>query len=64
MEMTRTYRQIIAETKYREIVKWGRELASFDYYIAGQCLQAEEDNAPVNATYKKADGTWATKGGV
>jgi len=47
--------------KYKEIVKWGHELRSFDYYIDNQVLHAEADGAPVNATYKGQDGTWRTR---
>lgn len=46
--------------KYPYIVKWGRNMQSYDYYIDAQCAEAEVDNAPVNATYKRHDGTWAT----
>lgn len=46
---------------YPEIRKWGKEMCSYDYYIINQQLEAKRDKAPSNATYKKEDGTWATK---
>lgn len=52
--------RIAEKTEYQEIVGWGREMASFPYYIVG-VRQAMADNAPLNATYKRNDGTWATK---
>lgn len=46
--------------KYSFIVKWGQELQSFMYYILDEVYRAEADKAPVNAIYKRDDGTWAT----
>jgi len=45
---------------YKTIVRWGKNLGSFDYYIDDQVQQASEDNAPQNATFKRQDGSWAT----
>ena len=53
-------REVIANSQYKEIIKWGKALGSFDYYIARQCSLALQDHAPLNATYKRQDGTWST----
>lgn len=45
--------------RYPFIVKWGKELQSYDYYIVNQCYKAEADNAPENAIYER-DGKWFT----
>ncbi len=45
---------------YPCIVKWGRQLGSYDDYIKQQLELAEQDKAPRNAIYRQDDGTWAT----
>lgn len=50
--------------KYPYIVWWGKSLGSFDYYIEAQLKLAEQTNAPVTATYRQQDGTWATIEGI
>jgi hypothetical protein len=50
-------------SKYPYIVRWGRMMGSYDYYIDNQCAQAEEDKAPTNAIYKRSDG-WRTTDGI
>lgn len=50
--------------KYPCIVRWGRELGSYAYYIDNQTAQAEADKAPATAIYKRDDGTWATAEGI
>jgi hypothetical protein len=49
---------IISETKYQWLVKWGRSLGSFDYYIANQVVKAEKSRAPFDAIYQKQNGEW------
>lgn len=46
--------------KYSYIVKWGKYMQSFEYYIINQCYTAQTDNAPTNAIFKNDDGTWST----
>lgn len=46
--------------KYPWIVKWGRLLGSFAYYIDNQVHKAEADGAPTTAIYKREDEGWAT----
>lgn len=55
-------KDLLKTTPYKEIVAWGQELSSYDYYIASVVRQAISDNAPLNAIYKRNDGTWATRG--
>lgn len=55
--MDKTTKQL--REKYKCIVRWCKELQSFDYYINDEVHRAETDNAPVDAIYKKDDGTWA-----
>jgi hypothetical protein len=45
---------------YKHIAAWGFFLKSYQYYIALQQELAAKDQAPLNAIYKKSDGTWAT----
>lgn len=45
--------------KYPCIVRWGRELLSYDYYINNQVWEADADNAPTDAIYKGQDGKWS-----
>lgn len=40
------------------IVKWGRYLGSYDYYIANELLRAEEDNAPTTAYNHNDPNGW------
>ncbi len=44
---------------YPYIVAWGRYMGSFQYYIDDQQLEAQQDNAPQTAVYKK-DRVWVT----
>lgn len=46
--------------EYGHIRAWGLALQSFPYYIRHQQQQASDDYAPLNAIYRKDDGTWAT----
>jgi hypothetical protein len=52
--------------KYPWIVKYGRMLGSYDYYIDNQVERAEATNAPVNAIHEQTavggerTGKWAT----
>lgn len=45
--------------KYPYIVAYGRFMQSMDYYIVGQCAEAEDDGAPDDAYYKDSHG-WRT----
>ena len=42
--------------EYRHIRAWGRMMGSFEYYIRNQQNEASDDNAPLDAVYKKGDG--------
>jgi hypothetical protein len=44
---------------YIWIERWGKLLGSFDHYIKNQQEKALAENAPVAATFKRNDGTWA-----
>lgn len=57
MNTTNEYKQL--KTKYPYIVAWGQMMNSFGDYIEGQLIQAEADNAPTDAIYKRADGSWS-----
>lgn len=47
--------------RYPHIVRWGKQLLSFDYYIDNQCDEAADDNAPEDAVYKDSStGKWRT----
>lgn len=45
--------------KFPAIVAWGYMMRSFPYYIENQCEEANEDNAPRLAIYKR-EGIWIT----
>lgn len=45
--------------EYRHIQVWGERLGSHRDYIHDQQVQASEDNAPLDAIYKR-DGKWQT----
>lgn len=40
---------------YKHIAAWGRMMGSYAYFIKDQQNQAAEDNAPVDAIYKRGD---------
>jgi len=46
--------------EYPYIVKWGRMLHSFGYFIESEIEKARRVNAPVTAVYQASDGTWIT----
>lgn len=46
--------------RYQYLARWHIETGSLGYYIRQQCLKALEENAPLNAIYKRDDGAWAT----
>lgn len=52
--------------KYPWIVKWGKHMGSFDYYVEAQLVRAEQTNAPTNATFENTKpggggtGQWST----
>jgi hypothetical protein len=59
--MTKEQKEDIAVMQeYPFIVKWGRKLLSYDYYIINQYHEAKVDNAPKNAIYKNHAGIWIT----
>lgn len=43
--------------EYKHIRAWGLMMGSFEYYIKQQQAEASEDNAPLDAIYKRG-GTW------
>jgi hypothetical protein len=45
--------------KYKCLVAWCHHMKSFDFYIDDQVLEAEQDNAPLDAIYKWEE-EWAT----
>jgi len=45
---------------YPWIRKWDEFMGSCASYIIEQLAQARAENAPRNAIYKRADGSWAT----
>ena len=49
---------------YKAIAIWGYRLHSFSPYIRRQQELACEENAPIDAIYKQADGTWQTVSGI
>lgn len=53
-----------AAQEYHWIRKWGEYLLSKNYYIKDQQKLAAEDGAPLNAIFKKEDGTWETTDGI
>ena len=42
---------------YKHIALWGTMMGSFPEYISGQQDEAAEDNAPLDAIYKR-EGKW------
>jgi hypothetical protein len=38
---------------YLYIVRWGRFLGSYDYFIQDECDLAQKENAPLNAIYPR-----------
>lgn len=42
--------------EYKHIRAWGRMMHSYDYYIRNQQILASEENAPIDAIYRKPDG--------
>lgn len=42
---------------YKHIRAWGQMMGSYPYYIKNQQQEAFEDNAPIDAVYKRGD-TW------
>lgn len=46
--------------RYPYIYAWGRMMGSRQYYVFDQIMDAIVENAPLDAVYKKDDGTWAT----
>jgi hypothetical protein len=55
-----TTKTLLKYTDYRHIKAWGAVMQSFQYYVVDQQQRAAEDQAPVNAIYRKDDGTWST----
>lgn len=49
---------------YTYIAAWGRMMGSYSSYIRSQAELAAEDNAPLDAIYRRDDGTWATTSDV
>jgi len=49
-----------ATLKHKYVYAWGRYMDSMDYYIQDQLDEAEKDNAPANAIFKRKEGDWAT----
>lgn len=49
---------------YKHVAAWGDFLSSFAYYIKDQQQKASDDGAPVDAIYKRDDGSWAVIGDV
>lgn len=47
-------------SKYPFIVKWGQWHARLDWAIDKDLQLAYSDNAPTNAVYRRANGTWQT----
>jgi hypothetical protein len=45
--------------EYKAIVRWGKLLGSFPYYIKAEQEQAAKENAPLDAIFRRDDGTWA-----
>lgn len=43
--------------EYVGIELWGQQLSSFKYYIDAQQEKAADDNAPLDALYKR-EGVW------
>lgn len=53
-----------APTDYRGIAAWGQAMRSFSYYVRQQQERALQEGAPLDAIYRKEDGTWATAGDI
>lgn len=49
---------------YKHIAAWGRFMGSFAEYIEDEQRRAADSDAPLNAVYQNADGTWETINGV
>ena len=47
------------KSDYKHIRAWGMFMRSFEYYIRDQQELALQDNAPLDAIYKR-DGKWRT----
>jgi hypothetical protein len=45
---------------YKHIAAWGNFMRSYKYYIDDQQRIAAKDQAPLNAIFKRSDGTWCT----
>ena len=45
-------------TKYQTIVRWGKMMGSYDYFIANEIERAEKSNAPITTIYER-DGVWS-----
>ena len=50
--------EIVHVEKYPYIRAWGQYLGSHSYYIEAQKEEAEKDNAPGTAFFKRSNGTW------
>lgn len=47
-------------SEYKMIERWGVMLGSRSYYIDQQQAIAASENAPLNATFRRSNGKWAT----
>jgi hypothetical protein len=45
--------------KYPYIRAWGKMMQSYDYYIESQIRDAIASKAPVDAIYRRDDGSWS-----
>jgi len=45
---------------YPAVRIWGQQLGSYGGYIQRQVDLANAENAPADATHRRADGSWAT----
>lgn len=49
---------------YKAIAIWGRRMQSFEPYVKRQQELAAEENAPLDATFQRSPGDWATVSGM
>ena len=44
--------------KYKHLWVWDTMMGSYSYWVEGQQQQAMQDNAPIDAIFRKQDKTW------
>ena len=44
---------------YKMVMFWGHSLGSYQYYIRQEMERACQENAPLDAIYRRENGEWA-----